>query len=81
MSGIQKIYVEMLPAFCWTCERCGLENFVRAVTADFSPEELNELRQEHGVNPWEAGEFVQKPNTVTCKGCSSKFPTIDYNAE
>lgn len=70
--------VEMLPAFSWICDNCGQNNFTSAVVAEFSEEEMQELRDEHGVQPWEAGEFLQKPDEVQCSKCARRFTTTDY---
>lgn len=82
MSNADRLQlVELVPAFSWACESCGAENFSRSVVAEFSEEEMEELRREHGVQPWEAGHFVQKPTIVECCRCHQKFGTIDYNEE
>lgn len=73
--------VELIPAFSWTCDSCGAENFTRSVVAQFSPEEMEELRRDHNVQPWESGEFLQKPNIVKCSSCQTQFATTDYNEE
>lgn len=62
-------------AYVWDCDDCGRENFVRSIVAEFSPEEMQELRDEHGVQPWEEGAFVTCPDTVKCGFCGAEFET------
>ncbi|MCE9548102.1 MAG: hypothetical protein K8T25_21725 [Planctomycetia bacterium] len=70
--------VEMRPAFSWDCPQCGVENFSRAVVCEMSQEEMQELRDDHGVQPWETGHFLVKPVIVTCRSCRTECKTADY---
>lgn len=79
MSDPKSQPVEMLQAFCWTCPECGRDRFERAIIAEMSPEEMQELRDEHGVQPWEDGEFCTFPETVHCPDCNLEFSTHAYN--
>jgi len=67
--------IELHPAHAWDCDECGAENFVRCVVPEMSDEELAELRDDHGVQPWEAGHFMQVPDEVTCAKCGATFGT------
>lgn len=67
--------VEMHPAFFWDCPECGTENFERAISPELSESELEALREDHGVNVWESGEFLMMPLKVTCKRCNKAFVT------
>lgn len=79
MSSADKLKaVELIPAFSWTCEHCGGDNFARAMVADLSPEDMQELAAEHGVESWETGHFMTKPDVVSCLHCQSKFGTLDF---
>lgn len=73
--------VELRPAFAWDCPECGREYFARAIVAEFSEEQMTELREDHGVEPWETGDFLVKPDTVTCTHCQVEFATRDFAAE
>ena len=73
--------VELRPAFAWDCPECGREQFARAVVPEFSPEDLEELRTDHGVQPWETGEFLLPPGEVTCPHCDTSFSTVAFNAD
>ena len=73
--------VELQPAFSWTCPECGRENFHRGLVRELPPEEEQELRDEHGVQPWELGHFVTQPESVECTHCSHSFPTVDYSCD
>lgn len=65
--------VELRPAYAWDCDECGRENFARAVVPELSPDELEELRSEHGIDPWDAGDFVTMPSRVECTYCGAVF--------
>jgi transcription elongation factor Elf1 len=67
--------VELHPAHTWDCDDCGAENFVRCVVPEMSEEDLAELRDDHGVQPWETGQFMTMPNEVTCAKCGATFTT------
>lgn len=69
--------VELHPAFFWDCPDCGRENFCRGIKPEFSSSELAELREEHGVQPWECGDFVMQPTEVTCNYCGKAFASSD----
>lgn len=65
----------MRPAYAWDCDDCGRENFLNGVVPEFSEDELKYLRNEQGVSAYDAGYFVQMPDTVRCKHCGSQFET------
>lgn len=67
--------VELHPAHVWDCENCGLENFCRSVRPSLTEEEVEELRDEHGIQPFDTGEFLTAPNVVICRYCGHKFET------
>jgi hypothetical protein len=69
--------IELRPAFAWTCEECGEENFASAIRAEMSPDDLAELRDDHGIEPHEDGEFLTAPCEVTCFYCDTTFEAID----
>ncbi len=77
MSDLHEL-VETRPAFAWDCPNCGAENFARAVVCELSEEEMRELRDEHGVQPWETGNFLVKPESVSCHSCKESFLTSNY---
>lgn len=66
--------VELRPAYEWTCEACGRDNFTRGLVREMSPEDLYQLRIEYGVEECAIGNFVCVPPTVKCQGCGSEFP-------
>jgi hypothetical protein len=70
--------VVLRPAYSWDCEECGRENFCRGVVPEFSEEDRQELRDEHGVQPWEDGAFVMMPTEVTCPHCGAVFATMHF---
>ena len=70
--------VELRPAFAWDCPDCYRESFARAIVPEFAPEDLAELRDDHGVQPWETGDFLMQPSTVKCVHCNAEFQSIHY---
>lgn len=72
------IITELHLAFMWDCHNCGRENFVRAMVPNLGDNELHELRDEHGIQPWEAGKFTTGPGKVTCAHCCAMFRTDHY---
>jgi len=73
--------IELRPAFTWDCPECGREHFVRVRIPEFTQHEIAELREEHGVNEWEAGNFIAAPSSVTCKYCKFEFSAINIHSE
>lgn len=71
----QDAVVELHLAYMWDCNSCGCENFVRAMVPSLSDEEIEELRDEHGVQPWETGKFTTAPSSVKCSHCGAEFET------
>lgn len=69
--------IELHLAFVFDCDYCGRENFVRSVTGDFSEEELQELREEHGVEVYKLGEWHTRPGVVKCNFCGAGFLTAE----
>jgi hypothetical protein len=72
--------VQMNPAYCWTCDECGRDNFVRAVRADISEEEsLDKLRKMGQLQPYEElpegveGDWITYPDHVKCNHCEAEF--------
>lgn len=65
--------IELHPAFVFDCDSCGRENFVRSVVREFDEETVAEMREDHGIQPWEVGDFQMAPESVTCKYCGCKY--------
>lgn len=72
--------IELHLAFMWDCPECGIENFCRSIVADEYEEA--EMREEHGIEPWELGKWHTAPLLVTCKACGAEFePNYGYEWE
>lgn len=65
--------IELHPAWRFDCDECGRENFVRVIVGQFDEQTLEELRTEHGIQPWEAGDWLSMPSSVTCEHCGQHF--------
>lgn len=70
--------VVLRPAYAWDCPICGREHFARGVVPEMSPEDLEALREEYGVQPWEEGDFVESPDQVECPHCKASFCTVHF---
>ena len=65
---------ELHAAWRFDCNRCGLENFVRAVI----PCSLEgQLPEGFEFGDFEGGEWITKPGSVTCSHCGAEFGVED----
>lgn len=78
MSTARRQVVELQPAYAFICDECGAESFVRSQPPHLTDDELAELREDHGVEPWETGDFTTMPSEVTCGSCGHTFATEPY---
>lgn len=68
--------VELHHAFVWDCDECGRENFCNGLDPELTAEEIEELKEIHGIEPSElGGKFLLAPATVICKYCKTEFET------
>lgn len=75
--------VEMRPAFQWTCEDCGRDQFEPCIVAEMSPADRLEQAKYMGLaEEWSetipeylSGDFVTYPDEVTCQHCNATFQT------
>jgi hypothetical protein len=73
--------IELRPAFTWDCDDCGQENFVRGVVPEMSEEDHKFMMEEHGLMPWECGDFITNPAIVTCCHCQTEFKAKHFRAD
>jgi len=80
--------VEVHQAWVWDCEKCGGENFCRAIVADPMPDEKEELYRELNDQPfgdlppgWENFQMMTRPDVVACVYCGGCFETTDCREE
>ena len=71
-----KDIIELHPAFVYDCDNCGRENFVRAVRIEADEETMQELREEHGIEAYDVGDWCQAPVTVKCAYCNTEYETV-----
>jgi len=69
--------IEVHPAIAFDCEQCGKETFVRLVVREYDTETLEHMRDDHGIEPWEAGEWVELPDVVMCHHCGQVFDVVN----
>lgn len=67
--------VELRPAFAWTCEECGRDQFASTIVAELSDEDKAALKAQFGADPFEDGYFLTNPDEVTCPDCGATFKT------
>lgn len=67
--------VELRPAYEWTCEECGRDQFAKVVIPEMSDEDATELANDLGFDPEDGGRFMYIPEQVTCCFCKSQFTT------
>lgn len=73
--------VELRLAFAWDCPECGREQFARAIVPEMSPENIAELRDDHGIAAWDEGLFCHSPPEVTCAFCGLVFAADDFGCD
>lgn len=65
-------------AYQWTCDECGKDNFERAIAAELTPEERQEIADDQGLDlEYMRGDFVLAPEVVKCGHCGEQFETED----
>ncbi len=83
-SVAERPQVEIHPAFVWTCEECGSENFERAVVHEVSPEEhweLRELYPDQDPDDLGTGTWLTYPGDVACRHCGAQFDAVDPHGQ
>lgn len=73
--------VELLPAYRWCCPECGTENFEVAYIKEMSDEEVQQLREEYGMDDSQRPALVQRADEVKCKECERWFSTTAFGIE
>lgn len=76
---------EMRPAYEWTCDECGRNNFESCIVAEFSDEDRLEQAKAMGlIDEYQSeipddlvGDFVTYPDGVTCPSCGAEYATQD----
>lgn len=74
--------VELHNAYVWDCDACGAENFVRAVTVEMTPEDVEAMKERYGGDDeeWQTGNWMSRPDDVTCSKCGAKFEVEEPEA-
>lgn len=86
MSVAAKV-VELYPAFAWTCDGCGRDNFARGRRIEPESDEFREVNElvqhaqaemnEHAevFGMTVGGDWLTAPSEVTCPHCGTAFAT------
>jgi rubredoxin len=70
--------VVLRPAYAWTCPECGRDHFCNGVVPEMADDDLATLREEHGIEPGDEGDFVMMPDSVRCDDCGIEFQTAHF---
>jgi hypothetical protein len=83
--------VELRPAYTWTCDECGRDQFERGFVFDTSVADDHEIqtlcdkadisREEYEAicnAEGEGGMFMMSPKSVTCSACLAKFEVEQF---
>lgn len=62
---------ELRDAFEWTCDNCGADQFERAIAAELTDEDAEQM----GLDPDCVGHLIAAPDQVTCRNCGQQFTT------
>lgn len=75
-----KTKVELRCAYEWTCDECGKDNFARAISVALTPEDVEMMIAEYGVEPEECqnGSWLTRPDEVVCAYCGETFMSEDW---
>ncbi len=71
----QSRHVSLRLAYAWDCPLCGREVFERGVVPEMAPDDLQNMREDYGVEPWVEGDFLLSPDSVECPFCKVSFST------
>lgn len=73
--------IELRLAYAWTCENCGTNNYAEGLVIEADSDTMAELRDDHGIQPWECGDFIEMPDIVMCLGRGEQYATIHFRDE
>lgn len=76
--------VEIRPAYEWTCDNCGCDQFERAIIAELTPDEIREIQDQMDIDDpaeFESGQWQLAPVDVKCKNCGAEYETVDPQGE
>jgi len=80
--------VEMRPAYQWTCDGCGRDNFESSIVIELTEDDRLDQARHMGligefdtvVPDYLEGRFESYPESVTCKFCSKTYDTTHMNS-
>ena len=65
--------VELHIAFTWTCDDCGMDNYVRSINVEMDEHQAFHERDRMGISQEGGGTFCTMPRGVTCHSCGARF--------
>ncbi|WP_422932055.1 hypothetical protein [Singulisphaera sp. PoT] len=66
--------VELHPAYAWSCDECGRDNYATAIVRQLGKDELDELIEQTGIEAIACG-MIGHPSRVRCVHCGCSFQT------
>lgn len=73
---------ELHQAYFWTCDNCGRDNFIRAVTRPMSEEERETMVENFRGKFGELADYlsdpVDYPLDVQCPSCKARYNTCGH---
>jgi hypothetical protein len=69
--------IEIHQAFVWSCLFCDENNYSRAIVAELSPEEKENLKRTLGADENAEPDVIMVPTTVVCRHCEKESETKD----
>lgn len=72
--------VVLRPAYEWTCPECGRDKFERGIVAELSPEEMQEIKEDMGVE-YVPGDLMTMPEQVNCEHCQMTFDSLHFSED
>lgn len=73
---------ELRPAYEWTCDACGRDNFVGGVIVEVDEQMRDDLIKSGLGDPpmLETGHWQTTPDEVTCAHCGEEFEAEDFSS-
>ena len=73
--------VELHLAYSWTCDDCGRGNFTHGMSPEYDTELEWQMKEHFGYGINDGGQFMMRPDKVTCGHCGETFETEDWGGE
>lgn len=68
----------LFPAYHWECQECGCDNFEKGYIPELDDDQLQELKEEMGMEDSTADYIVGMPEEVTCQFCDKTYQAMFF---